>query len=417
MKDKQWKDYWDVELGVSYIPIDRLDPQTDMATLEAGGMFDEDTMPEWMRTMRGVAPSINTNNLSVPLMLQPDQVQQISPQQPVGLQNSTNPANSVTAPPPGYVNLPSVTAAGLPVPQQIPCLPGAPPGLPPFGLPPGIPPGAGLLPPPAGPSGLLAGAPGLLPAPGTTSLPGLSPAAPPANLLLGQPGCPRFAGITGPLSAPPPGFPGLDVSQPPPGVPRKPFGAPPQIGASSGQFSSGNSSGDRDRHSSGHSVHMEIEDGAQTGPPPLHQGGRDGVDRHGRERRDWGHRESRWGGREATGRDERLDREYRDSRDYRRERGDRHGEDERDYRSGRRDNRGERDDQGGNHGGFRGLPGGQGGIDGTGGPDDNAPLISRLRDLAGHNNPGSSQDRNEGPRSLLSVSDVPNPFNRDCEGK
>ena len=27
MKDKQWKDYWDVDLGVSYIPIDKLDPQ------------------------------------------------------------------------------------------------------------------------------------------------------------------------------------------------------------------------------------------------------------------------------------------------------------------------------------------------------------------------------------------------------
>ena len=27
MKEKQWKDYWDVELGVSYIPIEKLDPQ------------------------------------------------------------------------------------------------------------------------------------------------------------------------------------------------------------------------------------------------------------------------------------------------------------------------------------------------------------------------------------------------------
>ena len=27
MKDKQWKDYWDVDLGCSYIPIDKLDPQ------------------------------------------------------------------------------------------------------------------------------------------------------------------------------------------------------------------------------------------------------------------------------------------------------------------------------------------------------------------------------------------------------
>ena len=34
MKDKQWKEYWEVDLGVSYIPIDKLDPQVDMAALE-----------------------------------------------------------------------------------------------------------------------------------------------------------------------------------------------------------------------------------------------------------------------------------------------------------------------------------------------------------------------------------------------
>ena len=56
MKDKQWKEYWEVDLGVSYIPIDKLDPQTNMSELEEGGTFDDDTMPEWMKTMRGVAP-------------------------------------------------------------------------------------------------------------------------------------------------------------------------------------------------------------------------------------------------------------------------------------------------------------------------------------------------------------------------
>ena len=59
VKDKQWKEYWDVDLGVSYIPIDKLHPQVDMAALEEGGMFDEDTMPDWMRTMRGVATNAN----------------------------------------------------------------------------------------------------------------------------------------------------------------------------------------------------------------------------------------------------------------------------------------------------------------------------------------------------------------------
>ena len=52
MKDKQWKDYWDVSLGVSYIPLDKLDPQVDLVALEDGGHFDEDTMPEWMKNSR-----------------------------------------------------------------------------------------------------------------------------------------------------------------------------------------------------------------------------------------------------------------------------------------------------------------------------------------------------------------------------
>ena len=33
MKDKQWKDYWDIDLGVSYIPISKLDPQVRVCLL------------------------------------------------------------------------------------------------------------------------------------------------------------------------------------------------------------------------------------------------------------------------------------------------------------------------------------------------------------------------------------------------
>jgi len=52
MKDKQWKDYWDVNLGVSYIPLEKLDPQTDLVSLEDGGAFDDETIPDWMRNLR-----------------------------------------------------------------------------------------------------------------------------------------------------------------------------------------------------------------------------------------------------------------------------------------------------------------------------------------------------------------------------
>ncbi|XP_052888222.1 SR-related and CTD-associated factor 8 [Anopheles moucheti] len=49
VKSKEWKDYWDLDLGVSYIPWSKLSPNTDLESLEDGGMFDEDTMPQWMK--------------------------------------------------------------------------------------------------------------------------------------------------------------------------------------------------------------------------------------------------------------------------------------------------------------------------------------------------------------------------------
>ena len=58
LKDKQWKDAWDVALGVAYIPLEKLDPQTDLVSLEEGGTFDEDTMPEWMKNIRNSQPAI-----------------------------------------------------------------------------------------------------------------------------------------------------------------------------------------------------------------------------------------------------------------------------------------------------------------------------------------------------------------------
>lgn len=50
MKDKEWKDYWEVEDGVSYIPWEKLNKDIDYDELEVGGMLDEDTMPEWLKS-------------------------------------------------------------------------------------------------------------------------------------------------------------------------------------------------------------------------------------------------------------------------------------------------------------------------------------------------------------------------------
>lgn len=50
MKDKEWKDYWEIDDGVSYIPWEKLNKDIDYDELEVGGMLDEDTMPEWLKS-------------------------------------------------------------------------------------------------------------------------------------------------------------------------------------------------------------------------------------------------------------------------------------------------------------------------------------------------------------------------------
>lgn len=49
VKSKEWKDYFDQTLGVTYIPFIKLTHATDFEALEEGGMYDEDTMPVWMK--------------------------------------------------------------------------------------------------------------------------------------------------------------------------------------------------------------------------------------------------------------------------------------------------------------------------------------------------------------------------------
>lgn len=49
VKSKEWKDYFDQTLGVTYIPFGKLTHSTDFEALEEGGMYDEDTMPVWVK--------------------------------------------------------------------------------------------------------------------------------------------------------------------------------------------------------------------------------------------------------------------------------------------------------------------------------------------------------------------------------
>ena len=49
MKDREWKDYWEVDQGVSYIPWSKLTVDSDFELLEEGGMLDEETFPDWLK--------------------------------------------------------------------------------------------------------------------------------------------------------------------------------------------------------------------------------------------------------------------------------------------------------------------------------------------------------------------------------
>lgn len=48
VKSKEWKEYWDLETGVSYIPWSKLDESVDFEALEEGGMIDEESAPTWL---------------------------------------------------------------------------------------------------------------------------------------------------------------------------------------------------------------------------------------------------------------------------------------------------------------------------------------------------------------------------------
>lgn len=62
VKSKEWKDFWDLDLGVTYIPWSKLSTETDFDSLEEGGMFDEDTMPAWMKQKINQVKNVGKDN-------------------------------------------------------------------------------------------------------------------------------------------------------------------------------------------------------------------------------------------------------------------------------------------------------------------------------------------------------------------
>ncbi|KAK8761670.1 hypothetical protein V5799_027062 [Amblyomma americanum] len=49
VKGKELKDFWEVDLGVSYIPLEKLPAEVNLLALEEGGVIDKDSLPDNLR--------------------------------------------------------------------------------------------------------------------------------------------------------------------------------------------------------------------------------------------------------------------------------------------------------------------------------------------------------------------------------
>lgn len=142
VKSKEWKDYWDLDLGVTYIPWSKLNTDVNLKDLEEGGMLDEDTMPAWMKERinqkdlppQQPPPTMLPSMFAAPPMV--DGIPQIDTSQP-----PPQPGMPGLLPPPGMVPgqfpLGPRLMGGL-APGMMPIVPMM--GLPGNMIPPGVPP-------------------------------------------------------------------------------------------------------------------------------------------------------------------------------------------------------------------------------------------------------------------------------------
>ena len=49
VKGKEYKDYWDVKAGATFIPWNKIPHDINIEKLEDGGSIDEETMPLWLQ--------------------------------------------------------------------------------------------------------------------------------------------------------------------------------------------------------------------------------------------------------------------------------------------------------------------------------------------------------------------------------
>lgn len=170
VKSKEWKDFWDLELGVTYIPWSKLNESTDFDALEEGGMFDEDTMPGWMKEKKqslknlqdkakesaiaGIklpgAPNIPPPAGNPPLLFNIDTTQPPPGPPPTGGPPPLMPMvpGQFSMAPPRMMGAPHMGMLHMP-PNIVPPHAAAMMMMPGFGMPGQVPPGGG--PPPMGP--------------------------------------------------------------------------------------------------------------------------------------------------------------------------------------------------------------------------------------------------------------------------
>nr|CAB3506794.1 unnamed protein product [Spodoptera littoralis] len=172
VKGREWKDYWEAELGVSYLPWAALQARwalgaLSLDALEDGGAVDEDTLPPWlpprilpktmmdnmsMLGMPGAGPGLALGTLgTLPGSLPPVSMPPVSMPPtlslPPNLPPGANPAISIPRmPPPGMsAGIPPGLAPGIPPGIRPPTLPNMPSGVPGLQSEAGLAPGAPLL--------------------------------------------------------------------------------------------------------------------------------------------------------------------------------------------------------------------------------------------------------------------------------
>ncbi|TRY83123.1 hypothetical protein DNTS_020642 [Danionella cerebrum] len=154
-----FKQYWDVELGVTYIPWSKLKLE-DLDVFREGGMLDPDTLaPEWQNTPMD-QEKVDESQNGRPEIVKVEEPQNVVPMQIPPVQQM----GAVGVPPPGFpghMNMPPPSfPPGVPPPPG----PFMRPGFNPIQMPPGfLPPGAM---PPLGTAGPRPPAPGIVMPPG-----------------------------------------------------------------------------------------------------------------------------------------------------------------------------------------------------------------------------------------------------------